>query len=726
MSDANTRYHVITSPGNLVRILILFHLPLTMFSVYQWTIRDVASLASVILSALSFAVFSVLVPIYLLIQVSTTPTAKLYDAMRTLLSLGPLYNIYAQGNQLYQALRFVASLATGIAIGAGQNNGTAQAIVLLIIEIAFGLVTTIWQPWRPGAGMVVPGFLFTIIRIASTVLLLILSPAVSLFFGTVQPRLFSGADKASFLQVGIGNAVSGWIAYTILCLQGVALLAFLVMLISKVMEGLIRLFGNVKFADSTHALDGGLFAAFGGLSQASRRRKRKAAGKGSVAQRSSMAGSVNTQMMLDRFSTNTTAGPISPIGHGRSGSAGYFPGQAPAGWPALSSPSGYARVSVPHEEVLQDDAPAGARGFSVIRGGKATYADPYRSTPGAEGEAGPSSPKQFSYQTRPLLSPEQHSSYEPKAPAGSGGPRHVRTKSQTAIVESVPSSLSDSPHSQYPQLPGSGENTPGWTPGTTPTAENFFARDYARQSIPLALQRIPREEHPTHNDSPTSEYSGDRAGGKRSRPTSWFGLGSGKKTVSADSDDEEELDDVGTRTPPEPVRQSSWLSSLGLSGDKRMRSSLDEKRVDENALRKSNEVTLNDDDPAPATGRSFKVQRNKSSSTSRSIPLRSIPSSPHGAGVELPQELGGVPAQPVRGFVVNRAPRSGYSSANPSQPTSPATAPMSLDSHESAPQEPGRSFVVNRQNRPSGAASVSFAAAGAGGHSRGSGGSHLR
>ena len=183
---------------------------------------------------------------------------------------------------------------------------------------------------------------------------------------------------------------------------------------------------------------------------------------------------------------------------------------------------------------------------------------------------------------------------------------------------------------------------------------------------------------------------------------------------------------MGTRTPPEPVRQSSWLSSLGLSGDKRMRSSLDEKRVDENALRKSHEISLNDDASAPPTGRSFKVQRNKSSSTSRSIPLRSIPSSPHGAAAELPQESGGAPAQPTRGFVVNRAPRSGYSSANPSQPTSPATAPMSLESHESTPQEPGRSFVVNRQNRPPGAASVSFASAGAAGSSRAPGGSHLR
>lgn len=166
----------------------MFHLPITLFSVYQWTIREFASLASVILAALTFAVFSVLLPVYLLIVISTTPTAKLYDAMRTLLSLGPMYNIYEQGNQLYQALRFVASLATGIAIGAGQNRGTAQAIVLLIVELAFGLVTTIWQPWRPGAGMVVPGFLFTIIRIVSAVLLLVLSPSVS-SRGAIDPEI---------------------------------------------------------------------------------------------------------------------------------------------------------------------------------------------------------------------------------------------------------------------------------------------------------------------------------------------------------------------------------------------------------------------------------------------------------------------------------------------------------------------------------------------------------
>lgn len=167
------------SSGNLVRIIILFHLPITVFSVYQWSIRDVASLASVILAALSFATLSVFLPVLLLVRVSMTPTAKLYDATRTLLSLGPLYNIYRPGSQLYPALTFGASLATGIVAGAAQRSGTAQAIVLLVIEISMGLVTTVWQPWGGGSGMGIPGFLFSVLRTISTVLLLILSPAVS-------------------------------------------------------------------------------------------------------------------------------------------------------------------------------------------------------------------------------------------------------------------------------------------------------------------------------------------------------------------------------------------------------------------------------------------------------------------------------------------------------------------------------------------------------------------
>ncbi len=157
----------------------MFHLPITAFSVYQCTIRQQSSLAVVVLAALSFALFSVILPAILLVRVGFTPTAKLYDATRTLLSLGPLYNVYRPGSQLFPALTFAASLATGIVVGAGQKSGTAQAIVLLIVEIVHGLVTMIWLPWGDGSGMAIPGFLFSVVRIISTVLLLILSPAVS-------------------------------------------------------------------------------------------------------------------------------------------------------------------------------------------------------------------------------------------------------------------------------------------------------------------------------------------------------------------------------------------------------------------------------------------------------------------------------------------------------------------------------------------------------------------
>jgi hypothetical protein len=176
-SDSDLHY-----PGNLVRLIVLFHLPITVFSAYQWTIQDFTSVASVVLAGLAFAFFSVALPVFLLYRIFRTPTAKLYDAMRTLLSLGPMYNIYAQGNQLYYGLRFLASLVTGITVGVGQDHGLAQAIVVLVVEIAFGIGTTIWHPWRAGAGMVIPGFLFAMIRILSAALLVVMAPSVGNIF----------------------------------------------------------------------------------------------------------------------------------------------------------------------------------------------------------------------------------------------------------------------------------------------------------------------------------------------------------------------------------------------------------------------------------------------------------------------------------------------------------------------------------------------------------------
>jgi hypothetical protein len=173
-------FHFSVLHGNLVRVLILFHLPVTIFSTYQMTMgRGNATLASVVLAAISFAVFSIVIPALLIARISRTPTNKLYDETRTLLAIGPLYNHYRQGSQFFASVFFLTNLAFGITVGCGQRSGTAQAIIILVIEVVSALFTSIWLPWGHGASMGLISFLFCVARIVVAVLLVTLTPTVS-------------------------------------------------------------------------------------------------------------------------------------------------------------------------------------------------------------------------------------------------------------------------------------------------------------------------------------------------------------------------------------------------------------------------------------------------------------------------------------------------------------------------------------------------------------------
>lgn len=137
-----------------------------------------AGTTSIVLAALSFVVFSILIPLHLVIRVTFTTTNKLYDETKTLLSLGPLYNHYRHGSQLFATLFFATNIAFGVTIGAGQKSGTAQAVIILVIEVISALVTSIWLPWGSGASMGLISFLFCVARIVIAVLLVILTQAV--------------------------------------------------------------------------------------------------------------------------------------------------------------------------------------------------------------------------------------------------------------------------------------------------------------------------------------------------------------------------------------------------------------------------------------------------------------------------------------------------------------------------------------------------------------------
>lgn len=129
-------FHADTLWGNLIRVLILFHLPITTFAAYHFTQgRAHGTLGSVVMAALAFAILSVCIPIILVARLATTRTNKLYDNTETLLSLGPLYNQYASGSHTFATLFFLYNIAFGLVVGCGQRSGTAQAIVLLVIEV---------------------------------------------------------------------------------------------------------------------------------------------------------------------------------------------------------------------------------------------------------------------------------------------------------------------------------------------------------------------------------------------------------------------------------------------------------------------------------------------------------------------------------------------------------------------------------------------------------------
>ena len=182
-------FHFSVLQGNLVRILMLFHLPMTIFSSYQLTIgRDHTSTLSIAFAALSLITFSILIPILLIFRLFMNSTSKLYDETWTLLALGPLYNHYRHGSQLFACIFFATSLAMGVTIGCGQKSGIAQAVIILLIEITTALVTSIWLPWGHGASMGLISFLFCVARIVVAVLLVILTPTVS----ALRPHLASG------------------------------------------------------------------------------------------------------------------------------------------------------------------------------------------------------------------------------------------------------------------------------------------------------------------------------------------------------------------------------------------------------------------------------------------------------------------------------------------------------------------------------------------------------
>ncbi|KAH7105627.1 hypothetical protein BKA62DRAFT_826886 [Auriculariales sp. MPI-PUGE-AT-0066] len=236
----SSSFHWSVLVGNLTRLLLWFHLPVTIFSCYQFSRPD-ASATAKSLAALAFALVSVFWPLILAWRIAITSTNKLYEETRTLMQLGATYSMYRPESQLFSMVIFVCNVALGVTIGCGQGSGTAQSIIILVVEVAAALVTSLWLPWAHGAQMGVVSFLCCAARIISAVLLVILAPIVS-----------------------VGSAAGGWVAYAILVIQLGVYTLFVLMLLFKLLEGIARMAYRVSF-EASGGSTGSRYPARGGL-----------------------------------------------------------------------------------------------------------------------------------------------------------------------------------------------------------------------------------------------------------------------------------------------------------------------------------------------------------------------------------------------------------------------------------------------------------------------------
>ncbi|TFY79835.1 hypothetical protein EWM64_g4175 [Hericium alpestre] len=416
--------------GNLVRIVMYFHLPVTIFSSYQMTLSHThASVASIALAAVSFVVFSVIIPALLILRLFMTPTSKLYDDTWTLLSLGPLYNHYRHGSQLFACLFFATSLAFGITIGCGQKSGTAQAIIILAIEVICALVTSVWLPWAHGASMGLISFLFCVARIVIAVLLVILTPTVS-----------------------IGGEAGQWVTYAILFILALIYLAFVLMLTCKIIEGLVRIFGRIGFDRSRHAIDTGLLGACGMLGCCGPRKRvsRRHRSKLSDLPVAAMPPDFSRPTFHQDSTPTPSVGPpsvlrpehaLQPYKEESDDEGGFIMGA----WRPFPRP-GYSVVEGGYPSGSPGGASSGSKsGFSRVGGGRAHYQAPYAIASGSS-LTFPSVERNATHQQRvsddsstsppspSIVNAERpmHPNYN--LPPGAMPP-HVRTKSQTAVIE---------------------------------------------------------------------------------------------------------------------------------------------------------------------------------------------------------------------------------------------------------------------------------------------------
>lgn len=288
------------SLGIVIRVVYnYFLLPIVSLSAFQLVVASRSPSFTVALAVITIVLLIVFASWTLWLIIKTKPKSVLFDDLPTVLRYGPLYNTYSDHSAAFALIPVLLTLVRGIAIGAVQDSGIAQVILLGICEVIQVLTIHAFRPFQPATSMNAYHTVFSCMRFFTVMLMVAFAPSL-----------------------GVTDESKGWIGYVILLLHAITLvLGFFINALQTVVE-VIALMLGAGGDDERGLTRGGLSKIFG-MRQLARR----------VTPRNgpSRASQLSTSAMLDA-EDGTKTGYSMPSGRLRSesgASLGGMMGRAP-------------------------------------------------------------------------------------------------------------------------------------------------------------------------------------------------------------------------------------------------------------------------------------------------------------------------------------------------------------------------------------------------------------
>ena len=233
-TEAPHSTHLAMLHGNLLRFVYFFHLPITI-SVWYGLVGVPPSYRTFFYVV--FLLIVIFVPFHALWKIWNAPARLLYQDKLFFLRYGPLYNTYRPGAHRYAAAVFAHSFVFGTIVGTSQMNDKVGAIAAVILELFFGILSTLYLPWDAN-GMGPLNLYICALRFVSALSLLLGSSLLQFRWLT---RIRIGFMPA-LMQIFFG-------------------ISLLVLTYTRLFELLFRLYSGACFDQTTPEKDSGLSGA---------------------------------------------------------------------------------------------------------------------------------------------------------------------------------------------------------------------------------------------------------------------------------------------------------------------------------------------------------------------------------------------------------------------------------------------------------------------------------